>query len=280
MVKSVAGLPGIAVAVCLGSFISVAQESARSMLEIERPLTDAEIARIFETSRDAMSGKTFRVILEVGPAATSEHATYGVQMGPGGWPQFQRSLDDPAALWSHDIFEEYTGRPAQTCDGRELSVELVRGYAYVPYATVSSVSSSQFSPPGIWDGWTDDGLGGKYNFSARVRTPNEVLGRIFDPFSVLRKMKAGGLASIEGHRVRAFIKSNELRPGDYSAVPIPPERQEYLWIDVDTLYLFRWEITESAISTGYGVTLVADSSLDMRPRPEFDRAEPCVRPKP
>jgi hypothetical protein len=91
-----------------------------------------------------------------------------------------------------------------------------------------------------------------------------------------KNVVSGPFSRIDGHPARALVRHRELGPADPSAIPIPPESQEYLWIDLDSLFVLRWELRDSGVATGYAYTFTADPSLDMRPPAGFDGADDCV----
>ena len=69
--------------------------------------------------------------------------------------------------------------------------------------------------------YTDDGRGGKFKAGAYAKSSHEPPSPVFDMFASARLMTAGPFAVVDGHSARALVKPHELRPGDYSAEPIP-----------------------------------------------------------
>jgi hypothetical protein len=172
-----------------------------------------------------------------------------------------------------DCAEHYTGQQARSCSGEPITGELVLSYSAIP---ALKAAFSRPTPAELWKDWVDDGRGGKIRADARERSPRELLGEVFDMLETGRSVLSGRLMSIDGRTAREFVKPHELRPGDYSADPIPPEMREALWIDVESLQVVRWNITRSGVPVNYGYVFVNDPTLDMRP-PHDLKAPDCVR---
>jgi hypothetical protein len=250
-----------------------AQTLAPPLLKASRPLSAPDVARVLEAAHAAMAGKTFRVT----PAANVGGPTHEVQMGPVGWPRYVRSTSTALAINSSVSFVEYTGRRARSCSGDQLAEELVLGYSMVRDDRLRIFGNPPYSASDWRNEWTDDGLGGKVKAGAYAKSTHEMLSNVFDMFTTARAMSAGPFAQVEGHSARALVKPHELRPGDYSATPIPPESQEYIWLDVDSLLVVRWEMMYAGVSTGYAYTFTADPTLDMRPPAALRLIDDCVR---
>ena len=171
--------------------------------------------------------------------------------------------------WSESL-SDYTGRQAQLCSGAMIADELVLDYTAI-------FDASRFAnAPHLFNDWIDDGSGAKLKAGARTRHSHELLGDVFDMFAAERGIAVGRTAIIDGHASRAFVKHSELRPGDYSADPIPPEVQDWLWIDVESLFLVRWEIRNAGVSTDYGYVFTHDPALDVRPPDGID-VSTCIQ---
>ncbi|HET9833032.1 MAG TPA: hypothetical protein VFP91_15020 [Vicinamibacterales bacterium] len=100
---------------------------------------------------------------------------------------------------------------------------------------------------------------------AGVRTYRDFLSEVFEMYTNERPLTVGHWQVIDGHVARPLMTHHEIRPGDYSATPIPPSQQDWLWIDVDSLYIVRWEIRDAGVSREYGYVFTHDPRLEVRP---------------
>lgn len=250
----------LAAAVPIISLALVAQTrgpSARELLDLDRPLTSAEIATVLSASQQSLAAKTFQL------SHTPGQRGIEVLMGSGGRPHIIRmaysleggtvsgtvgrgNTSPPTRTRWHDDFVtiiDYTGRPARRCDDTPVSGDLVIEY------TLRSSSSA----------WT---------VSARVRAAHEFGGPGITPvFEMLQG--TGSLTSrdgrrrIAGHWTRAFtapwtpLPERESKPAFLMGDPTPnavgdPRPREAtqtaiqsLWIDSSSLLPVRWEVIES-----------------------------------
>lgn len=213
-----------------------ALQSLTPLLRRNGDLTPDEIARVVSAARAAWSGRHFRVL---GLAHTGG-PEMEMLMAEDGRPRYVFQKKDELLL-----LENYTRRAARSCDGRPLSGELVIEY-----------SSTNFGRE-----WRADA----YNLEA----PDA-----FDPFYImLDEMTSGPLETIDGHLARAFIG-----PGLQSSLPKPvaANQNQRLWIDVDTLLLVRWEITQEGTPLGYGYSFRYDPQVRIGP-PAGVAAPECVK---
>ncbi len=239
--------------------------SIRALLKSERPLPVTDVLPIQKAAQAALTDQMFHVTLL--PNAGGPNLTYDVQMGASGYPRYMRTMN----RWTI-AFDHFTGQRARSCAGVERSDELVLGYLR---ASVENVMLVDASNP-IWKDWIDDGLGARLKAVARTRQPRmELLDTVFEMLTDADGISIGPSSMLDGRAARPLIKQHELRPGDYSRDPIPPELQDWLWIDEESLFISRWEARNAGVSTNYGYVFTHDPTLDMTP-PHSLKAPTCV----
>lgn len=245
---------------------------ARSLLRRDRPLNPAETQFVLAASFGAMADRKFRITPMKNTGAPDN--VIDVQMYNDGKPRFLRH-DGGSVLGSIVSFAEYTRQGAVSCEGhRSLGGELVIGYLT---ASAEQVSILGRQNP-LWDGWSDDGLGAKATVGARMRSSNDLLEDVFDLYTKPAGSRFGSPFELDGRLVRPLVRHLELRPGDYSATPIPADTEEWLLINVETLLIRRWEIRDAGVSREYGWEFTPDSSLDFTP-PNALTPPTCVSQK-
>ena len=266
--ERLAHVAGALVWICISVTVLAARgqtASIRALLKNERPLPVTDVLPIQKAARAALTDQTFHVTLL--PNAGGPNLTYDVQMGASGYPRYIRTTN----RWTI-AFEHFTGQRARSCAGVERSEELVLSYLR---ASVDQVMLLGAANP-IWKDWIDDGLGDRLNASARTRRPRmELLDRVFEMLTDADGISIGTSSMLDGRAARPLIKHDELRPGDYSRDPIPPEVQDWLWIDEESLFIRRWEVRNAGVSTNYGYVFTHDPTLDMTP-PHSLKAPTCV----
>jgi hypothetical protein len=242
------------------------QLSPRELLDARRRLTDTEIASVLSASRDALTGKTFR--LYAGGTVSGPEV---LMRGDGQMARFRASYGTVGGVvsttgqhsrWSEDITKivDYTNRPARQCDATAGSgsstSELVIEY------TRSRRTPSPSPQPPAW------------SVAARRRIEREAGGPGFIPaFEMLHGIGGAGssLASddhqpqrIGDRQARGFVArfvslhagrrdspSSTPRIGDpepnVAGEPPPrpePNPMQTLWIDTESLLPLRWDVTD------------------------------------
>jgi hypothetical protein len=261
VVSGILALAGIAS--CVGSGLAVAQEPRSDPSHVQHLLTSdtalvaADVARVLDASHAAMARQAFHVTLL--PNAGGADITYDIQMGPAGQLRYLRE-DDPLG----SAFDDFTGQPAHSCSGAVLDGELV-----VEFAMVHDGVNPVDIPEGARDGFVDDGLGGRIKVEAHVRDSRDLFAKVFEMYGNERPLTVGPRAMIDGHLARALVTHHEPRPAELavSSVPIrfPPELQDWLWIDVESLFIVRWEIRNAGASDDYGYVFTHRPGLDLHP---------------
>lgn len=242
-----------ALALLAVALVQTLNPSPRELLNVARPLTNAEIAIVLAASRNALASKTFR--LSYGPSGQGPE----ILMGPTGLPKLVRSASTlhagivygsapgststpPSRQWTDELTRvvDYTGEPARRCDGSAASGEMV----------------IEYEGRGATPVWTA---------AARVRDARD-LGGPGVVFEMLRG--AGSLASGErretrGRWARAFV-SPWVPPQDRRSQPAiligdpapnvagdraPSESIQSLWIDAESLLPLRWEVHSRDVTT-------------------------------
>jgi hypothetical protein len=258
--------------------VQAVDPSPRALLNLARPLTNAEIAIVLAASRDAVAGTTLRF--------TSLFNGQGpeLRLGPAGLPTAVRSVstieggmisvsaDGTPPTSTHFVeevstFIDYTGGAVRRCDGAiepgEMVIEYVRR-----------------------------GAGRDWTATARRREANDVGGPGYaGVFGMLRG--TGSLAStqrgqIAGRPARAFaaawvspftdtVQRTMLRGDPAPNVIGEPAREESiqtLWIDAESLLPLRWEVnTRGERSHGFDFTY---EPIDLQPPAGVD-APSCIR---
>jgi len=269
----------IRVAVALVLVAQTLNPSAREMVNVERPLTAAEIAAVFAASRDALGGKTLRLAFAptgVGPefrigAGGRPRIMRTTMSGQAGWVG-GRTSDDPNAPveryeWHEDLIQisDYTGQPARRCDGTVEPGEMV-----IEYEHKSSTNA-----------WTA---------TARAQT---TLGVRAPGYAPLFNMLMGTTPATSGERTqlgdrpaRAFVArwtpptdtglveiAGDPAPNVRGSVPDAPFTQT-LWIDTVTLLPLRWEVARPGVPA-YGFNVFYEP-IDIQPPPAV-QAPDCIR---
>lgn len=219
--------------------------SPRELVDLTRPLTDAEVATVLNASREALAAKTFQLSY-VGRGGGPD-----VLMGPAGQPKMIRWILEGGIVggvvfadgsssrpvethWRRVTLTDYTGRPARHCNGSTEEGELVVEYAQ--------------------DGSTD-----RWTATARRRGALDFGGPGVAPlFEMLQgggPVTSGERRRIGGRWARGFISpwtppaqssaEPPLRIGDpvpnVVGEPIPDDAFQSLWIDTESLLPLRWE---------------------------------------
>lgn len=221
--------------------------SPRAIIRDTRALQSAEIAQVLTASRQAVSGKTFRMTYVAGGPGAE------FVMDADGRPAWMRMTSGVGEGSDHvDVITvlHYTRTPARACDGHPLDGELV-------------VEFERRVPPGAW--------------SAKARTrAAEVAAPIFDALTGVTTLASGGFRDFYGgRRARAFTAAwnNPSNPDVKGAT-------QSLWVDVESLLPLRWSIAVPAGSDrpaipDYGLSFEYDTAIDIH-APDGIRAPDCV----
>ena len=144
------------------------------------------------------------------------------------------------------VVEDYTGRPAMSCDGKAINDELV-----VTYGLESD---------------------GRWRTEANGRSEHHTMPAYFE---ILNANPTGGPLTPDrrAHGPRALVapfSSDSIRPGAHINQPI--------WLDVETLLPVRWELgrAEPGAPIDWGLSFVYDPDLKVAP-PEGVKAPTCIR---
>jgi hypothetical protein len=259
-----------AVTIAWTVFAQTINPSARSLLHESRPLLGAEIAKVLDASRQAVAGRAARLSYVAGGPGID------VVMGANGRPRMMRMTSGsdstlagafssggasgtiPPQTTHVDLVTviDYTGAPAQSCDGRPIEGELVIEYEHR-------------APPGAWTA------------KARTRSTMEVGGPIFEMLSGAIAMESVGFRAFGDRQGRAF--SAAWKPPAESLGGPPPGTTQTLWIDVDSLLPLRWSLAlppppDRAVPAiaDYGLSFTYDASIDVS-APADVMPPACVR---
>jgi hypothetical protein len=229
----------------------------------DKELNEAQLTQLLEASRRVADGQTFKVLLlltamDVAALARGDQVVshrYDIQMGPSGRPRY---LDEKTARVG---FEEFTGQRARRCTGELLSEELV-----VDYTTDDEGLNPVDVPKDKRDGGFDDGAGGRIKVVVHERDANDLLAEVFETYAGERRLTIGPRATVDGHVARPLIARNKARPSDLQNPPPPArELEDWLWVDVESLFIVRWEVRASGVAFGYGYDFIHAPGLTLHP---------------
>jgi hypothetical protein len=239
----------------------------RRLFRGDEPLNDAQIARLLEASYGEVNQQTFRATVLNPPGSD---AGYEFQMGPAGLPRYMHAMGS----WS-EAFVDYTGRAAYSCTGVSLGGEYV-----LAYATAREGLNPADTPGDAREGWLYDGAGGKIKVQARVRDSRDLLSEVFEMYRNERPLTVGRRAMVDGHIARPLMTHHELRPADplSNPVPYPADLQDHLWLDVDSLFLVRWDIRRAGVSNNNGYVFTHTPGVALHPPslPKGAKIPSCV----
>jgi hypothetical protein len=211
------------------------QTTPHTLIRDPRTLTQVEVRSLVEASKAAMAGKTFRLA----GLPNSGGPRMEALMDDQGRPRYLRVFVDKDRI----VFEDYTGLPAISCDGKPLDDELVRNY--------------RLEADGHW------------SVEASPRSAHHTMPRYFDVLA--SNPESGPLETIDGRLARALVAPQRMGESFPSAVQI----QQFLWLDVETLLPVRWELRRNGASFDYGLTFDNDPSLHLAP-PDSRWVPTCV----
>jgi hypothetical protein len=251
----------------------------RQLLNAARPLTPSEIAVVLSASRDALAGRTLRLVsplngqgpeLRMGRAGLPSafriaHTIQGGFVGgilPGGGPP------PPPTDYVEEVttFIDYTGGTVRRCDGSREPGEMVIEYVR-------------------------HGARGAWAATARRRTADDVGGLGFaSAFTMLRgagSLMSGERRQIAGREARALTApwapppTNNVHAPSLSGDPAPnaigdpvlEASVQSLWFDVASLLPLRWEVEKRGVrSDGFDIIY---ESIDLQP-PAGVQAPDCI----
>jgi hypothetical protein len=204
---------------------------ARELLKRDS-LSPADIARVLKASHAATRGRVFR-FTNIG----QDDGFLEVEMGADVRPRY---LHGKAG--SLELFEDYTGTPARSCNGEPLPGTLVIDYAIVP----DGLNPKDNAAVGDEEGFVSNGRDSRIQLRARVLNPSGELypAEVFEIYANERPIRFGPTATIDGHIARAFISGPEPRPIDREGSQgqsYPRVAEDWFWIDVQSLVLVWWE---------------------------------------
>ena len=253
--------------------------SARQLLNVERSLTTTAIAAVLGASRQALTGKTFRV------SSAPRGRGPEVLMGPGGRPKIVRTTYGIAGgfvsgtpgtassterRWHEDIVSilDYTGRPARRCDGSAEQGEMVidnerRGTANVWTATARRRAERDLGAPGLAPA-LEMLRGAAPLASGDRRQMGDRWARAFvSPWT----------APPPDPRSQAPLLTGDPLP-NVAGDPVANDATQSLWIDTASLLPLRWEVSrQGRVTSGVDITY---ESMNLRPPVGVD-APACIR---
>jgi hypothetical protein len=204
-----------------------------------KTLSSSEVQELLDRASASMEQKTFRLSTIENPNGPR----WAVLMG-------KHALPKVVQYWDRDEisgYDEYTGRPAVSCDGKPLGAELVIEY-------------------GMEEGSKE------WKVESRARSDNEPLHPYDQIFS--GSPISGLVRTLNGHGARAFDAPYRLSKNTVN--PAGTNIQQRLWLDTSTLLPIRWELLADGKPVQYGLDFTYDPTLKLRP-PEGIRVPTCVQ---
>jgi hypothetical protein len=255
-------------ALCLATHVSA---QPQDLLSLPRPLTAAEIDTVVGEVRQALAGKTLRLVQKggetevlVGQAGVPHRIrvtyTEGERIAAvvGGIPGTGtvRVFTPPEQKEQRRLVKltEYTGVPAGRCEGAPATGEMV-----IDYLMNSSTHT--------------------WSVTARVKIPGDgVAARPLEMLRTAASLRSGERRLLGSRPVRAIVSmSPPWKAADITGDPAPNPADfvpvESLWIDTDTLLPVRWEITVRQAVVGEAEFVY--ERLDLRP-PAGVKTPQCV----
>lgn len=266
-----------AIALAALAFVQAVDQSPRELLNAARPLTNAEIAIVLAASRDALTGKTLRLISVFNGQGPE------LRMGPAGLPTAFRSIStieggtvsvsaDGTRTSTHFVeevtrFIDYTGVAVRRCDGSiepgEMVIEYVRHGAGREW-TATSRRREADNVGGLGYAWALAMLRGAVSLVSMER--GHIAGRPARAFAAAWVLPGGD-------NVERIILRGDPAP-NVIGEPAPNESIQTLWIDAESLLPLRWEVNKRGErSHGFDFTYV---SIELQP-PAGVEAPSCVR---
>lgn len=259
--------------------------SARALLNAERPLMAAEIAKVLRAAQHAIAGKTFRLSVVTGGAGSEflmgsggrlrmVRMSGGIEGGIVGGVAACASPPCPASAppvqteWRDYVTTviEFTGRPARRCNGAAEPGELVVEYEHYQSTNSWIVSARAKTPPGLGPGYTpvfDLLRGATPLVSGERRQIGNRLARAF--FAPWTPPDDRGLVEVTGDPLPNVPKI---------VSRVPRDETQTLWIDTESLLPLRWEATRPD-THDYGFAFTYET-IDLQP-PAGVRPPDCVR---
>ncbi len=245
-------------AICVATHVFA---QPQDLLNLQRPLTAAEIDTVLSRIWQALDGKTLRLVQKggetevlVGRAGVPRLIRVAYDEGEriagivGGIPGTGtvRVFTPPEPQEQRRVVKltEYTGVPAGRCTGAPATGEMVIDY-------LLNTSTQRWS------------------VTARERTPGDTAAA--RPLEMLRtgaSLRSGERRLLGGRSVRAMVSTTPpwqgvAITGDPAPNPADFVPVESLWIDTDTLLPVRWEVSQRQAVVG--ATEFVYEPLDLRP---------------
>jgi hypothetical protein len=213
--------------------------SAKDLLNLQRPLTAAEMDTVVRGIRQTLAGKTLRLV-------DGRYGSREILVGPDGLPRMVRSIgarpgervsgvvtsDGVAVRIPEDperfvMLIEYTVVPARRCDGATATGDTVVEY-------LMSLTTQ------VWTA------------TARERVPGDMaLARPLEMLRATASLKSGEARLIGTRAARAVVSpwplfNAEARRITGDPAPDPAEfvPMQTMWVDTDSLLPLRWEVSE------------------------------------
>ena len=234
-------------------------DDLNALAKRQSEISGEEIVRLLQASRAAVNHHSFHVVPM--PKVGSSDITLDVQMGPAGWPRYLHEADIGGSS-----FLDFTGKRAKSCAGAILEGEFVVDYITENEVGLNPVDVQTSTP----DQSVRGAAGSRVTIQAHVRDSYELLAQVFEMYAGDSTLIDGRRAVVAGHDARALITRHKLRPTEHlpGGLPYPPEIQDWLWIDTDSLFFVQWEVRNAGTPTDYGYVFREDTVLDLRP-PKF-----------
>ena len=212
--------------------LQVGSPSPRAVLDLPRPLTGAEVSRVVDGIRQALAGKTFRLLdkLRGGPE---------ILMGRDGHPRLVRVMgrgESVAGITSEtgtmrvfalpDVIVsvyEYSRAPTRYCGGGSAASGMVIEYVLNLTTNVGDVTAREPGPRDL-----------------DVARPLEML-------KTPATLASGGNRLVGKRNARALISplqipDDVILTGDPAPNPADFVPIQSLWIDTDSILPLRWEV--------------------------------------
>jgi hypothetical protein len=259
------------------ALVQAVDQSPRELLNVSRPLTNAEIAVVLAASRDALTGKTLRL-----PSVFNGQGPE-LRLGPAGLPTAVRSIStieggtvsvsaDGTSTSTHFVeevtrFIDYTGGAVRRCGGEiepgEMVIEYVRRGAGRDW-TATARRRDANDVGGLGYAWMFAMLGGTGSLVSSER--GQIAGRPARAFAAPWVLPGGD-------NVERIILRGDPAP-NVIGEPAPNESIQTLWIDAESLLPLRWDVNKRGERThGFDFTYF---SIDLQP-PAGVEAPTCVR---
>lgn len=218
-------------------------QSSRDLRALDGQATQQPNAQAFApviaSFKHAVNGKTFHVH----GLANTGGFEQSIQMDAGARPRFILTNDANRAF----VFDDFTGLPAMTCDGKPLNDTLVIEYG-------QHAGDQE---------WTAE---------AYSRRDVQVIKPFWEMLDAVDHL--AGPQVVSGRRVLGLVAPWKLStdPQLWSHKPV----QQTLWIDNELFLPLRWEMTDEGKSLDYGYSFEYDGAVVLTP-PAAATVPTCVQ---